>query len=505
MMADLESTGKLLEALGTLTGQAFRVLPVDDPPRGEDEVSDAAVGLLKEDPLHAERPCFRRTASGRWIGGVSLPLKGRRHFLYSWLDPHEGGNDGRERGILDLLQCIRQMAQERKEPDTENEQLAAELNLAYEELHLFSRIAAQVRSLRYSEEALRDLLHETREAMRVDVAAALFEKHEAVDVVAGNADFTRLVPEPADLLGRLSVEMFRSAPAFEGSCYIVNSSTDLPMFAAMHPLPYRALAVGMRNGERLYGRLLLVSFKMNEVFRRGEYRLLSSMAEQIALVLANTELYRDLELFVISLVKSFVTAIEAKDPYTRGHSERVNRLSMLLADAMHLDGKPRNALQWASVLHDVGKIGTPELILNKPGRLSDAEYDSIKEHPSKGAKILGPIAQLAEAIPAIRHHHERFDGRGYPDHLAGEAIPLLARIIAVADTYDAVTSTRAYRAARSHEEAMRIIRECSGTQLDPAVVETFASAIRDADLALIGGESPDSPSPAAAGGRTDRP
>jgi HD-GYP domain-containing protein (c-di-GMP phosphodiesterase class II) len=197
------------------------------------------------------------------------------------------------------------------------------------------------------------------------------------------------------------------------------------------------------------------------------------MAKQISVLLANVDLYHDLEHFVINMVKSLVYAIEAKDIYTRGHSERVNRYAMLIAERLQFDEMQKRALNWASILHDVGKIGIPESILSKPDRLNDDEFSKIKEHPKKGHDILKPLEQLAGSMPGILHHHERFDGKGYPHGLKGEKIPFIARIIAVADTFDAITSHRAYRAAKAAQEALAIIEDVSGTQLDPKVVEAF--------------------------------
>jgi HD-GYP domain-containing protein (c-di-GMP phosphodiesterase class II) len=206
------------------------------------------------------------------------------------------------------------------------------------------------------------------------------------------------------------------------------------------------------------------------------------MAEQVGLVISNTDLYRDLERFMINMVKSLVQMIEAKDVYTKGHSERVSRYCMRMAEELGLDERLQKDLQWASILHDIGKIGTPESVLNKPGRLTEEEYSHIKAHPGKGATILGPMQPLAGSIPGILSHHERFDGKGYPDGLQGEEIPLVARIIAVADTFDAITSTRAYRPGKTEQEALKIVKECAGTQLDPKLVRVFEHVLKTKPL-----------------------
>jgi HD-GYP domain-containing protein (c-di-GMP phosphodiesterase class II) len=222
----------------------------------------------------------------------------------------------------------------------------------------------------------------------------------------------------------------------------------------------------------------LVSFNLEEIFRRSELRLMKSLSEQIGVVIANTDLYRDLEKLVINVVKSLVYAIEAKDVYTSGHSERVSHYCMLMAERVRLDKDLRKTLYWASLLHDVGKIGIPEKILNKPGPLSKEEYEIIRAHPQKSYSILQPLDQLGRSLPGILHHHEKYDGTGYPLGLKGDEIPLLARIIAIADTFDAITSTRAYRPAKTSEKAMKIIKIASGTQFDPDLVAVFEEVVK---------------------------
>ena len=202
-----------------------------------------------------------------------------------------------------------------------------------------------------------------------------------------------------------------------------------------------------------------------------------SMAEQLALVLFGSDLYYDLERLLINVVKSLVYAIEAKDVYTRGHSERVSQHCMRLAAHLGMNDKEKKVLQLAALLHDIGKIGTPEQILQKPGSLDDKEMNCIREHPQKGYNILKPLEKLSDSLPGILHHHERYDGQGYPAGLKGEEIPFQARLIAVADTYDALTTDRAYRFARSPREALAILEKAAVTQLDPYYVAVFKEII----------------------------
>jgi putative nucleotidyltransferase with HDIG domain len=175
----------------------------------------------------------------------------------------------------------------------------------------------------------------------------------------------------------------------------------------------------------------------------------------------------------MGVVRALSSAIDAKDTYTHNHSQRVTRVAMLIASEMGLPEEDLKTLEVAGFLHDIGKIGMPENILNKPGRLTDEEYNIVKMHPGTGARILDAIPQLRELVKIIKHHHERFDGGGYPDGSYGQSIPLGARILAVADTYDAITSDRPYRKGAPCEVATQEIRRCCGKQFDPEVVEAM--------------------------------
>ena len=172
-------------------------------------------------------------------------------------------------------------------------------------------------------------------------------------------------------------------------------------------------------------------------------------------------------------IDAMINALEERDSYTRGHSKRVTRFSLAIAGELGVTGQDFEDLRRAAVLHDLGKIGVRDAVLLKPGKLTDEEVGEIVRHPATAVRILEPIPSYMPLLPAILHHHERFDGSGYPERLSGDKIPFASRIMAIADTFDAMTSTRAYRRALPIADAITEIRRCSGTQFDPDIVPAF--------------------------------
>lgn len=226
-------------------------------------------------------------------------------------------------------------------------------------------------------------------------------------------------------------------------------------------------------------------------FDKSNLELLVTLANAAATAVDNANLYRDLLNIYFETIQSLAAAIEAKDAYTHGHSRRVTEYSLALAGIMGCDNNTIDTIRHAALLHDIGKIGINESILLKPGKLTDEEFSTIRSHPVMGSRILESIDFLATVRAQLKHHHERWDGRGYPDGLKGEQIPLGARIIAVADTFDAMTSTRSYRSALDWTVARDEIVRCSGSQFDPRVVEAFLTLNQEFITAVISMEHPE--------------
>ncbi len=195
--------------------------------------------------------------------------------------------------------------------------------------------------------------------------------------------------------------------------------------------------------------------------------------DKFDLVSSKSLILKDLKELFYKTIKSIASALDAKDPYTHGHSMRVTLYSIILAKELGVPQDKLELIETSGLLHDIGKIAIPQAILCKPGKLDDNEFVVMKSHPSSSERLISSIEKLHDVSPGVKHHHERWDGRGYPDRLAGEDIPFTARIIAIADTYDAMTSTRSYRKALDHEVAIAEIEKCAGSQFDPALAQKF--------------------------------
>ena len=242
------------------------------------------------------------------------------------------------------------------------------------------------------------------------------------------------------------------------------------------------ICVPVKVKKKIIGVLEAINKKGKRGFDKEDLSLLTSLADQVAIALDNSRLYQELEEMFFQTADSLADAIEQRDPYTGGHTQRVTLYSQAIAKYLQLKPLERKWLKITSVLHDIGKIGIEDHILKKPTRLSPKEFDLIKHHSDIGAKIIGHIRQLKEIVPGVKYHHEQINGKGYPDGLRGKDIPILAKIVAVADTYDAMTTDRPYRRAMEKEAAIEELKRCSGTQLDKEVVEAFIHAYRKGEI-----------------------
>ena len=206
--------------------------------------------------------------------------------------------------------------------------------------------------------------------------------------------------------------------------------------------------------------------------------LLTILAKQAALAIENVKLYESIKKDQISIIRALASTVDAKDHYTLGHSQKVSEFSVLISEELGLSEREIEIIKYAGLLHDIGKIAMPDDIIKKPSRFNEQDFEIAKKHPVIGAKIIKEIESLAPMVPIVLYHHERFDGKGYPDGLKGEDIPLGARIVHVADAYDTMVSARAYRDMLPPELAISELRKNAGTQFDPKVVDAFITSLR---------------------------
>ncbi len=354
--------------------------------------------------------------------------------------------------------------------EKEIEDLSAEIVRVYEELSLIYSLSSKL-------------------GAELDIATICLQVVEEINRVLGvKTILLMLLDEKSGTLSiqyctekvRERVETMRVASSAEPfaqifarkKCVVIPEGEAATGF----PLPFKeALWVPLVTDNRNIGMLIAADKVNGKEFRSQEIKLIDALSGEIAAAIKKAQLYERIKKLFMSTVEALASAIDAKDPYTYGHSRRVAHISEAICRELGLPGEEIQFIELAALLHDIGKIGTPERILQKPGRLQPKEMEVIKEHPLQGAHILSTIDELQEVMAWIRQHHERYDGRGYPGKVTAEDIPLPARIIAIADSYDAMTSDRPYRKAMNPGKVMDIMDDLAGSQFDPHVFKAFKS------------------------------
>ena len=356
----------------------------------------------------------------------------------------------------------------------ELDQMAGELSDRYEELHLVYAIDRQVQDMDNGEDVFGSLLESWAEHMDADVAAFI-KPGENLCVSATN------LSKPIHNLDLVLVEMRGDLYRFAHSSrqpIVMNDPGDPRRAYIFTDMPFKILCCPVFQDKSVVAILVLLNHAHKDDFSNSDRKLGEVLANHLSSLSRMHSMLAETSKFNTQMAAALIEAVEAKDPYTRGHSERVHHIAMEIGRALRLPARELDNLFWGSLLHDVGKIGIPDAVLCKPGRLTRDEFTFIMVHPERSYEILRHIDRLQGAVPGARHHQEKYDGTGYPHGLAGNDIPYNARIIAVADTYDSITSSRAYRAGRSHEVAMAEIVRVAGTQLDPGVIAVFEQVCR---------------------------
>src|SRR4051812_2366271 len=352
--------------------------------------------------------------------------------------------------------------------EQELDSLSGQLANTYEELSLIYQLSSGMKINRRSGDFFKQACLDVMEVMTMrgmGVALRADSFHAQEPVLYGALSL------PPGKIHRLAEELMIILGQRKSPLLINNLAGDKTL-SWMAEYATQLLAVPLMRQEQILGCLFGID-KSNGEFDTVDSKLLNSIANESAIYLENAMLFDDVRGLMMGLLHSLTSAVDAKDAYTCGHSERVALLSRSLAVEAGLTENQIDRIYMAGLLHDVGKIGVPEAVLQKTGKLTPEEFDQIKKHPEIGAKILGDIKQVEDIIPGVLHHHERYDGKGYPSGLAGESIPLMGRIICLADCFDAMTSSRTYRKALPLEVALTEIRRCSGTQFDPILGDAF--------------------------------
>jgi HD-GYP domain-containing protein (c-di-GMP phosphodiesterase class II) len=352
----------------------------------------------------------------------------------------------------------------------ELDSLSAQLSNTYEELSLIYQLSSGMRVNRSAGDFFKQACLDVMDLMSVrGMGVVLRNENNSVQppVLYGSMSL------PPGQTQRLADDLLVVLRERKSPLLVNNLSKD-KTFSWLADYAQQLLAVPLQRQEQVLGCMFGLD-KLTGEFDTVDSKLLNSIANESAIYLENSMLYEDVRGLMMGLLHSLVSAVDAKDAYTCGHSERVALLSRLLAKEAKLGDHFVDRVYMAGLLHDVGKIGVPEAVLQKTGRLTTEEFEQIKKHPEIGAKILKDIRQIEDILPGVLHHHERYDGKGYPAGLSGENIPLMGRVICLADCFDAMTSSRTYRKALPLEVALTEIRRCSGTQFDPALTDAFLS------------------------------
>jgi HD-GYP domain-containing protein (c-di-GMP phosphodiesterase class II) len=353
-----------------------------------------------------------------------------------------------------------------------------------EELKTLARLSAILNSTLDPREVQKRAMEAATELMKAETGSLLL-----VDERSNDLYFQVALGEKGAKVKEIRLRMGEGIAGWvaeNGSPVIVEDVSKDPRFSKRADerssfVTRNMICVPVRIKDKTIGVLQAIN-RLDGLFNQGDQELFEMLANQVAIAIENARLMEDLRHTFYETAEALAEAIEKRDPYTGGHTKRVLDFSMATAEYLGLNDDEIEKLKLAAILHDIGKIGIDDSILRKHAGLNNEEFAQMKAHPQMGAEIMEHVEKLKGIIPGMKHHHERFDGKGYPDGLKNGDIPPIARIISVADTFDAMTSDRPYRKGLSDEEAMAELQRYSGVQFDPDVVNAFIEAYRDGKI-----------------------
>lgn len=375
-----------------------------------------------------------------------------------------------------LAAALHQAVQDQQQNSQDSraiDEFSGQLLDTYEEINLLFRLARMMNSLDEPGDLIPTCCHQILPVMQFEwIAVKFWAHHRQIKGITGRLILAGELPCETDVFERTIVEQLSShtqgdwtrllEPGYGGAADLVKSEVLVEQITHDGEV-VGVLMAGNKRGD----------CPMESDITSGEMMFLEATSNLMGVFHENIARFDEQKQLFMGTLQALTASIDAKDEYTRGHSERVAYLGALLAEAMGMDDQAVELVHTTGLVHDVGKIGVPEAVLCKAGKLTDDEFAQIKRHPEIGHNILKGIPSIDAVLPGVLHHHERWDGRGYPHNLAGENIPQIGRLLALADTFDAMSSTRSYRPAMPREAVIEEITRCAGTQFDPALVPLF--------------------------------
>lgn len=343
---------------------------------------------------------------------------------------------------------------------------------SYEELSLMYKLSSNMMVNQTPDSFLGNACHELQQVVGLRwMVLQIADQHDNLCVLAGQIFHAGELPTGKRALKQIGLQLIEQVGQTADPVVLDDlSRLNIP---GLSELAHHLLVVPLVREGVPFG-LIFGADKLDDSHISSiDSKLCSSLASTMSIFLQNAMLYEDMQSMFLGTLHALTSSIDAKDSYTHGHSERVALMSRRLAEAAGLDDVTCERIYVAGLVHDVGKIGVPESVLCKPGRLTFEEFELIKQHPEIGARILQDIRQMHDLIPGVLYHHERWDGNGYPHRLTGRDIPLFGRVIGLADAFDAMSTNRTYRRALKHEDVMAEIERCAGTQFDPDLAKVF--------------------------------
>jgi HD-GYP domain-containing protein (c-di-GMP phosphodiesterase class II) len=414
----------------------------------------------------------------RLAAGAAVDAPGARDVLSRYARADEPDASADAVAALDMFNDLREIEEQRRLTSD----FADRLSQSYEETYTLFQIMRFLASDGAPRELIGTLVERVKRALPMGFVAVQFRDDQEINgalrgqvILAGDT-----LKDDQTFRSAMSALAIRSMgddwtrvlqPDHDTLAKLANSEV------ISEPIAYCGRVIGVLVAGQKHGR--------DAVIASPEMQFLEAVADLLGTFHENINRFEEQRAMSMGVLKALTSSIDAKDPYTRGHSERVAQLSHAISLQLGFTPEKAERIRIAGLVHDVGKIGVPEGILLKQGRLTDDEFGAIKKHPEIGHKILRDIIGMDDVLPGVLYHHERFDGKGYPHGVSGQNIPLVARIIGIADTFDAMSSTRSYRAALSREKVLQEIERCSGAQFDPKLVEAFLKVdLREYDTLL---------------------